>query len=115
MVKKPSEPTSENAEGHRENPPTRLLENTGTQLQKCTNLRYRRVTLFPDLGAAPTHIHPNQSNNKQQAQMPPFKTSSIKERKEVNGVIISHDQTISVVNLVHGHPVIHQTYLQTTG
>jgi hypothetical protein len=63
---------------HRENPPTRLLENTGIQLQKYTNLRYRQVTHFPDLGEAPSHIHPSQSNNKRQVQMP---------RSNVSGVI----------------------------
>jgi hypothetical protein len=77
MVKKPPEPTSENADMTPGKSANAFIENTGIQLRKYTNLRYHRVTHFPDLGTAPTRVYPNQSNNKRQVQMP---------RKNIPGV-----------------------------
>jgi hypothetical protein len=81
MVKKPPEPTSENADTTPGKSANAFIENTGIQLRKCMNLRYRRVTHFLDLGSAPTRVHPNQSNNKRQVHMPRNNISAVK-RKE---------------------------------
>jgi hypothetical protein len=112
MVKKLSEPTSDNAG-------TTADKSVNAFIEKCRNstARMREFTvpsghLFPNLGEAPTHYHQAAmtTNNKRKCRATIKKIAYTHEG--VTNILI---QAIPVKSSVHGHPVVHPIHSQTTG